>query len=175
MLTAVNSIHPVDEPPLASGIDWVFELVHVSLGLLLLDGIPQAFVWFSASHVPSAAVYVIWKVFHGFLFDIPTSHVSLGLLLLDGIPQAFVWYSAGHVSRAAVYVIWQEFRGFLFGFPAGHVSWGCLSVIWMVFCWLLCFVYLFIVVWISSHGFLYPTCISYVFRINHILLLSNGS
>ena len=128
MLTAVNSIHPVDEPPLASGIDWVFELVHV----------------------------------------------SLGLLLLDGIPRAFVWFSAGHVSRATVYVIWKVFRGFLFGFPAGHVSWGCLPVIWMVFRWLFYFVYLFIVVWISSRGFPYPTCISYLFRINLILLLSNG-
>jgi hypothetical protein len=128
LLTAVNSIHPVDEPPLASGIDWVFELVHV----------------------------------------------SLGLLLLDGIPRAFVWFSAGHVSRATVYVIWKVFRGFLFGFPAGHVSWGCLPVIWMVFRWLFYFVYLFIVVWISSRGFPYPTCISYLFRINLILLLSNG-
>ena len=128
MLTAVNSIHPVDEPPLASGIDWVFELVHV----------------------------------------------SLGLLLLDGIPRALVWFSAGHVSKATVYVIWKVFRGFLFGFPAGHVSWGCLPVIWMVFRWLFYFVYLFIVVWISSRGFPYPTCISYLFRINLILLLSNG-
>ena len=128
LLTAVNSIHPVDEPPLASGIDWVFELVHV----------------------------------------------SLGLLLLDGIPRALVWFSAGHVSKATVYVIWKVFRGFLFGFPAGHVSWGCLPVIWMVFRWLFYFVYLFIVVWISSRGFPYPTCISYLFRINLILLLSNG-
>jgi len=128
LLTAVNSIHPVDEPPLASGIDWVFELVHV----------------------------------------------SLGLLLLDGIPRAFVWFSAGHVSRATVYVIWKVFRGFLFGFPAGDVSWGCLPVIWMVFRWLFYLVYLFIVVWISSRGFPYPTCISYLFRINLILLLSNG-
>jgi hypothetical protein len=128
LLTAVNSIHPVDEPPLASGIDWVFELVHV----------------------------------------------SLGLLLLDGIPRAFVWFSAGHVSRATIYVIWKVFRGVLFGFPAGHVSWGCLPVIWMVFRWLFYFVYLFIVVWISSRGFPYPTCISYLFRINLILLLSNG-
>jgi hypothetical protein len=128
LLTAVNSIHPVDEPPLASGIDWVVELVHV----------------------------------------------SLGLLLLDGIPRALVWFSAGHVSKATVYVIWKVFRGFLFGFPAGHVSWGCLPVIWMVFRWLFYFVYLFIVVWISSGGFPYPTCISYLFRINLILLLSNG-
>jgi hypothetical protein len=152
LLTAVNSIHPVDEPPLASGIDWVFELVHVSLGLLLLDGIPRALVWFSAGHVSKATVYVIWKVFRGFLFGFP----------------------AGHVSRATVYVIWKVFRGFLFGFPAGHVSWGCLPVIWMVFRWLFYFVYLFIVVWISSRGFPYPTCISYLFRINLILLLSNG-
>ena len=128
MLTAVNSIHPVDEPPLASRIDWVFELVHV----------------------------------------------SLGLLFLDGILRAFVWFSAGHVSRPTVYVIWKVFRGFLFGFPASHVSWGCLPVIWMVFRWLFYFVYLFIVVWISSRGFPYPTCISYLFRINLILLLSNG-
>jgi hypothetical protein len=128
LLTAVNSIHPVDEPPLASGIDWVFELVHV----------------------------------------------SLGLLLLDGIPRALVWFSAGHVSKTTVYVIWKVFRGVLFGFPAGHVSWGCLPVIWMVFRWLFYFVYLFIVVWISSRGFPYPTCISYLFRINFIQLLSNG-
>jgi hypothetical protein len=128
LVTAVNSIHLVDEPPLGSGIDWVFELVHVSLGLLLLDGIPQAFVWFSASHVLRATIYVIWKVF----------------------------------------------RGFLFGFPAGHLSWGCLPVIWMVFGWLLYFVYLFIVVWISSRGFPCPAYISYLFRINLILLLSNS-
>jgi hypothetical protein len=152
LLTAVNSIHPVDEPPLASGIDWVFELVHVSLGLLLFDGIPQAFVWFSAGHVSRATVYVIWKVFRRFLFGFPASHVS----------------------RATVYVIWKVFRGLLFGFPPGHVSWGCLRVIWMVFRWLFYCVYLFIVVWISSRGFPYPTCISYLFRINLILLLSNG-
>ena len=59
LLTAVNSIRPVDEAPLASSIDWIFELLHVSLGLLLLDGIPQAFVWFSASHVSTVTVYVI--------------------------------------------------------------------------------------------------------------------
>ena len=75
LLTAVNSIHPVDEPPLASGIDWVFELVHVSLGLLLLDGIPRALVWFSAGHVSKATVYVIWKVFRGFLFGFSAGHV----------------------------------------------------------------------------------------------------
>ena len=76
LLTAVNSIHPVDEPPLASGIDWVFELVHVSLGLLLLDGIPQYFVWFSASHVTRATLYVIWKVFCGFFVGFPAGQVS---------------------------------------------------------------------------------------------------
>jgi len=128
LLTAVNSIHPVDEPPLASGIDWVFELVHLSLGLLLFDGIPWAFVWFSASYVSKATIYVIWKVFCGFLF----------------------------------------------GFPAGDVSWRCLPVIWIVFRWLLDLVHLFIVVWISSRGFPYPTCISYLFHINLILLFSNG-
>jgi hypothetical protein len=104
LLTAVNSIHLVDEPPLASGIDWVFELVHVSLGLLLFDGIPLPLVWFSDCHI----------------------------------------------SRATKYVIWKVFRGFLFGFAAGRVSWGCLPVIWMVFRWQFYFIYLFIVVWISS-------------------------
>jgi len=104
LLTAVNSIHPGDEPPLASGIDCVFELVHVSLGLLLLDGIPRAFVWFSAGHVSRATVYVIWKVFRVFLFGFPASHVSWGCLpviwmvfcwlftcYLDGIPLAVLF------------------------------------------------------------------------------------
>jgi hypothetical protein len=104
LLTAVNSIHPVDEPPLASGIDWVFELVHVSLGLLLLDGIPRAFVWFSAGHVSRATIYVIWKVFRGVLFGFPAGHVSWGCLpviwmvfrwlfncYLDGIPLAVLF------------------------------------------------------------------------------------
>ena len=80
LLTAVNSIHPVDEPPLANGIDWVFELVHVSFGLLLLDDIPRAFVWFSAGHVSRATVYVIWKVFGWFLFGFPAGQVSWGCL-----------------------------------------------------------------------------------------------
>jgi len=80
LLTAVNSFHPVDEPPLASGMDWVFELVHVSLGILLLDGIVQAFVRFYAGHVSMATVYVIWKVFRGFLFGFPAGHVSWGCL-----------------------------------------------------------------------------------------------
>jgi hypothetical protein len=75
LLTVLNSIYPVDEPPLASGIDWGVELIHVSLGVLL-DGIPQAFIWFSAGYIAYAAVYVIWKVFHGFLFGFPAGHVS---------------------------------------------------------------------------------------------------
>jgi hypothetical protein len=176
LLTAVNSIHPVDEHPLASGIDSVFELVHVSLGLLLLDGFPRAFVWFSAGHVSRANVYDIWKVFHGFWFGFPAGHVSRATVyVIWKVFRGFLFgFPAGHVSRATVYVIWKVFRGFLFGFPAGHVSWGCLPVIWMVFRWLFYFVYLFIVVWISSRGFPYPTCISYLFRINLILLLSNG-
>jgi hypothetical protein len=152
LLTAVNSIHPVDEPPLASSIDWVLELVDVSLGLLLLDGIPRALVWFSAGHVSRATVYVIWNVFCGFLLGFP----------------------AGNVSSATVYVIWKVFRRLLFGYPASRVSWGCLPVVWMVIHWLFYFVYLFIVVWISSRGFPYPTCISYLFSLNLILLLSNG-
>jgi hypothetical protein len=89
LLTAVNSIHPVDEPPLASGLDWVFELVHVSLGLLLWDGIPQAFVWFSTGGVSRATIYVIWKVFRGCLFGFPAGHESSG-----GLPviwMVFCW------------------------------------------------------------------------------------
>jgi len=80
LLTAVNSIHQVDESPLASGIDWVFELVHVTLGLLVLEGILRAFVWVSARYVSRATVYVIWKVFHGIWFHFATSHVSSGCL-----------------------------------------------------------------------------------------------
>ena len=128
MLTAVNSIYLVDEPPLASGIDWVLDLVDVSLGLLYLDCIPRAFVRFSACHV----------------------------------------------SRVTVYVKGQVFRWFLFGFPAGHLSWGCVPVIWMVFRWVFYIVYSFVVIWISSRGLPYPTCIPYLFRINLILPLSNA-
>ena len=113
LLTAVNSIHPVDEPPLASGIDWVFELVHVSLGLLLLDGIPRAFVWFSAGHVSRATVYVIWKVFRGFcLVFLPVMYqgplfmsfgryfvgfclVFLPVMYLGAVYLLFGWYSVG--------------------------------------------------------------------------------
>jgi hypothetical protein len=76
VLTAVNSIRPVDEPPLASGIGCVFELVHVPLGLLLLDGIPRAFIWFSTGQVLRATVYDIWMVFRGFLFRFPAGDVS---------------------------------------------------------------------------------------------------
>jgi hypothetical protein len=65
LLIVVNSTHLVDEPSLASGIDWCLELVHVTLGLLL-GGSPQAFFWVSAGHVSRAAVYVIWKVLQGF-------------------------------------------------------------------------------------------------------------
>jgi len=52
----------------------------VSLGLLLLDGILQAFVWFSAGHASRATLYVIWKVFCGFIFGFPAGHVSWGCL-----------------------------------------------------------------------------------------------
>jgi hypothetical protein len=147
----------------------VFEFVHESLGVLV-DGNPGTFVWFSAGHASRAAVYVIWKVFHGFLCGFPASHVSLGLYLLDGIPRTFIWLSASHVSSTAVYVILRVFREFLLGFPAGHVFWVCLSVIWMVFRWMFYFVYLFIVIWISSHGFPYSTGIWYLFHIHVILL-----
>jgi len=80
LLTTFNSVPLVDEPSLASGIDWVFELVDVSLGLLLLDGIPRAFVWFSAGHVSRATVHDIWKVFGGFLFGFAAGHKSWGCL-----------------------------------------------------------------------------------------------
>jgi len=89
LLTAVNSIHPVNEPPLDSGIDWGFKLVHVTLGLLLLDGILRAFVWVSAGHVSRSTVYVIWQVFHGSLFGFPASHVSWGCLPV--IWMVFCW------------------------------------------------------------------------------------
>ena len=61
----------------------------MSLGLLLLDGILWALIWFSASHVSRAAVHVIWKVFRGFSFAFPAGHVSWAIYLLFG------WYSAG--------------------------------------------------------------------------------
>ena len=101
-------------------------------------------------------------------------YVSLGLLLLDGILWAVVGFSASPVSRATGYVVWKVSCEYLFGFRAGHVSWGRLSDIWIVFCSLCYFVYLFIVLWISSCGFLYTTCISYLFHMNFILYLSNG-
>ena len=88
----MNSIHPIDERPLASGIDCAFELVHVSLGLLLLDGIPQAFVWFSASHVSRATVYVIWKVYHGFVFGVPACNVSWGCLPVIRMVSRWLFY-----------------------------------------------------------------------------------
>jgi hypothetical protein len=100
--------------------------------------------------------------------------MRLGGLSLAGIPQVVVWFTASYVSTATVYVIWKVFNRFLCGFPAGHVSWGSLPVIWMVCCWLFYFVYLFIVFWILSLGFPYPTCVSYLFNINLIPLLSNS-
>jgi hypothetical protein len=84
LITAVNTIHPADERPPASCIDCIFELVHVSCGLLLLDGILRAFVWVSASHVSWATVYVIWKGFHRFLFGFSAGHVSWAVYLLFG-------------------------------------------------------------------------------------------
>jgi hypothetical protein len=103
LLTAVNSIHPVDEPPLASGIDWVFELVHVSLGLLLLDCILLAFVWFSASHLSRATVYLNWKVFRGFLFGFPAGQVSWSCL--PGIWMVFRWLFTGYLDGISLAVL----------------------------------------------------------------------
>jgi len=78
LLTAVNCIYRVDEPPLASGRDRVFDLVDLAVALLFLDGIPRAFVWFSASHISRVTVHVNGKVFHWFLYGFPAGHVSWG-------------------------------------------------------------------------------------------------
>jgi len=82
--------------------------------------------------------------------------------------QAFVWFSASHLSSATIYVIWKVLRGFLFGVPPGHVSRGCLAVLWMVFRWLFCYVYLFIVFGYCHVAFLTLP----VYRISSVSILS---
>lgn len=54
-----------------------------------MDGIPQAFIWFSAAHLSRAAVYVIWKVFCQFLFGFVMFMYVRAVHLLLG------WYSVG--------------------------------------------------------------------------------
>jgi hypothetical protein len=57
-----------------TGFLFGFPASHVTLGLLLLDGILLAFVWFSTGHISRAADYVIWTLFLGFLFGFPAGH-----------------------------------------------------------------------------------------------------
>jgi hypothetical protein len=78
--TAVTSIHPVDESPLACAIDWVLEFVYLSLGFVLMDAIPWALIWSSAGQLSWATVNVTWSEFPGLLFDFLAGHVSWSCL-----------------------------------------------------------------------------------------------
>ena len=76
LLTAVNSIHPVDEPPLASCIDCWFLNWFMSLWgkycWMVFHGLSFGFPLV----MYQGPKYVIWKVFRVILFGVPAVHVS---------------------------------------------------------------------------------------------------
>ena len=113
LLTAVNSIHPVDEPPLASGID---------CGLLN---------WFM-----SLWGYYYWMVFRRLPFGFPPAMYCWPMCM------SFGWYSVGLylvflpvMDRGAVYLLfgWYSVGCFilftcLLSFGYGHVDFPTLPV-----------------------------------------------